>query len=128
MMSDISPVVISGKKILNLTPHPVTVILEGGMHITIPASGTVARVSQKETIVSQLGSIPIVRVEYGKVEGLPKPEDVDYVIVSTMVASALAQSPEWKGKVLVPNSGPTTLGVVRDEKGNIIGVKSLILY
>ena len=120
---------IGGKKIVNLTPHPTVVFSPSGEKIAeIPPSGVVARVFQQEVSAGTLGSIPLVRVKYGEVEGLPALESVDYIIVSTLVAPILAGRPEWEGRILVPNSGPTPWGAVRDEKGQIVGVKSLIIY
>lgn len=117
--------VVEGKKVVNLTPHSVNVILTSGEEIEIPPSGIVARVKQVERPAGLLGKIPLVSVHYNSVEGLPNPKEVDYIVVSTLVAQALSNSPQWWGKVLVPNTGPSA---VRDEKGNIKAVRSFILY
>ncbi|RLG44387.1 MAG: hypothetical protein DRN78_00105 [Thermoproteota archaeon] len=120
-----------GARIRNLTPHTITVFLPSEGRIDLPSEG-VARVSTHESLVGTLetpeGPVPLVRVEYGEVQGLPDPREVDYVIVSSLVAAALKQRPEWEGKILVPNTSPTPNGAVRDENGRIRGVKSLILY
>jgi len=116
-------------KIINLTPHPINII-RGDQKITIPPSGKVARVQPKQQVVGFINvqdtEIPIVRTEFGEVQGLPEePEPNTIYIVSTIVLQAIANNPElaekFRGKVVAPDTSPS--GAVRDEQGRIIGVK-----
>lgn len=94
--------------IVNLTPHPVNVIDGSGF----PSEG-VARVSEKETQVGMLNGIPLFSKIFGEVVGLPEPTNDTMYIVSAIVRAAC---PDRKD-LLVPT------GLVRDEKGNIIGCR-----
>ena len=114
-------------KIVNLTPHEVTIYLPSGEVKRIPPSGVVARVQTFREEVGELNGIPLVTVRYGEVEGLPSsPEPDTYYIVSVLVAQALQGKPEWHGKLLVPDTSPQ--GAVRDKDGRIIGVKALQVW
>jgi len=115
-------------EIVNLTPHPLTLITDKG-ELSIPSSG-VARLSQSEEQVGAIGSVPVVKTCYGELQ-LPEGVEIDgkYVVVSALVAQGAADKLLELGAkaVLVPNTGPTPNGAVRDESGRIKGVRSLIL-
>ena len=108
-------------QLINLTPHDITILFEDGTILKVPASGTVARVaSTNDTVggvMTDAGTIPVKAVTYGEVTGLPEPdpEKAQYFLVSSLVA---ARVPDRRD-VLVPGD------FVRDEKGNIIGCRSL---
>ena len=108
-------------QLVNLTPHDVKVIFEDGTTLSIPTSGTVARVATSNDtvggVMTEAGTIPVKAVTYGEVTGLPDydPEKSQYFLVSSLVA---ARVPDRRD-VLVPGD------FVRDEKGNIIGCRSL---
>ncbi len=54
-------------KLINLTPHPVVVLDDGGKKILeIPPSGKVARVEVKREPVGTLNGVPLVRNSYGE--------------------------------------------------------------
>lgn len=99
-------------KIINLTPHEVSVILEDRA-IHFPVSGTVARCDCSKNRIGILDGIPINKSTYGDVSGLPKQADGVYYIVSSFVANAL---PERKD-LLYPDD------LVRDDTGAVIGCK-----
>ncbi|MEM1711215.1 MAG: hypothetical protein QXU12_02310 [Nitrososphaerota archaeon] len=65
-------------RLVNLTLHEITIYTDRGI-LSIPPSGRVARI----------GGIPINRVEYGEVEGLPEPQPNTYYIVSQPALQAL---------------------------------------
>ena len=108
-------------QLINLTPHDITILFEDGTILKVPASGTVARVaSTNDTVggvMTEGGTIPIKAVSYGEVTGLPEydPDKSVFYLVSSLVA---ARVPDRRD-VLVPGD------FVRDEKGNIIGCRSL---
>ena len=104
------------KKITNLTPHEVTLVDDNGNIIaTFPPSGIVARVSVKTIRVATINNIPISASSFGEVENLPEPNDEEVFIVSSLVA----QRCKHRKDVFIPNES------VRDDKGRIIGCRSL---
>lgn len=107
--------------IINLTPHKVVVIAEDENRnpyvYEFPPSGTVARVSSTQTEVELIGNIPIVKTEFGEVEGLPDPQPDTIYIVSSLVAQALSGK---RNDVVSPDTGPTAY---RDEEGRITAVR-----
>ena len=48
------------KKFINLTAHPVNILLDGGDKITFPASGTIARVDMDQVKVGDIDGIPVL--------------------------------------------------------------------
>jgi len=115
------------ERFVNLTPHDIVVV--GEREITIPSAG-VARLQQREEAVGTIGEIPVVKTAYGELQ-LPEGVEIDgkYVVVSALVAQGAADKLLELGAeaVFVPNTGPGPNGAVRDEKGRIVGVRSLIL-
>lgn len=111
------------KKVFNLTPHTVT-ILDNANRVVfqIPPSGTVARVSTTFESAGGFQGAPILRPTYGTTEGLPDRDENTILIVSMLVAQA---NPD-RDDLLCPNTAPSE--VVRDEAGNILGVRSWADY
>jgi len=102
--------------IVNLTPHPLKLMLEAGER-TVPPSGTLARCVENATKAEPLGDIPLVRKTFGEVEGLPEPAEG-----TVYVTSALAAQAAWaKGRLDVYCPGDP----VRDADGRIIGCRGL---
>ena len=108
-------------RLVNLTPHEV-VIHHYGTVTTIAQSGVVARVAQTAwavrtawDAVSQTQCIPLVRAEYGPVEGLADPVEDTIYIVSSMVRLAVPDRSDV--------ASPADL--VRDAAGKIVGCKAL---
>lgn len=102
------------KNFVNLTPHEVCFVTESG-NVVVPASGTLARVSTSNETIDNIDGIPVKKTVYGEVEGLPNPEANTVYLVSSLVASRVNN----RDDVLVPAD------FIRDEKGVIIGAKSL---
>ena len=108
-------------RLVNLTPHEV-VIHHYSDVTTVAPSGSVARVAQETWAVrtawdamSSTQCIPIVRSEYGPVEGLPEPVEDTIYIVSSMVRTALPTRTDIASPAIL----------VRDVEGKIIGCKAL---
>jgi hypothetical protein len=102
-------------KIVNFTPHPITIV--DGMNKvirTIESSGLI-RLAAKTVSDGNIDGVPTSKTVFGEPEGLPDFVDGTFIIVSQLVKSALPK----RADLLVPAE------VVRDEKGNIIGCKSL---
>ena len=103
------------KNIRNLTPHAINIILDDGNAITIEPEGIIARVSVSTASEGSINGIPITVSVFGEVENLPDSNDTDIFIVSSIVASRVPD----RRDIFIPNES------VRDEKGRIIGCKSL---
>ena len=104
--------------LVNLTPHPITIGT-----VTVPPSGTVARVSvtreQVGVIPLEDGSaIPMFETHFGEVSGLPLP-DGKVFIVSAMVRT----HPSLSERLDVASPGQ----LVRDDAGRVIGCDGLDL-
>jgi hypothetical protein len=116
------------KKIVNLTPHEVTVYdADGNIVLRIPPSGLVARVSAKEVQIGTINGVPVLKTEYGDVENLPAPQENTVYVVSLLVLQALKAQGVSRTDVVAPNTGPGPLGAVRDQQGRILGVRSFIV-
>lgn len=64
------------KKFVNLTAHPVNILLDGGDKIAFPASGTIARVGMDQVKVGDIDGIPVFRTVFSKnITDLPAPAD-----------------------------------------------------
>jgi hypothetical protein len=114
--------------IVNLTPHPVTLVGDGGLTTILP-SGKVARVATTEAEVGNVEVngvvVPLVTTTYGKVmldsvmadKELPDPAENTWYIVSRVVRSACPD----RNDLLVPTR------FTRDQAGNIIAAHALSL-
>lgn len=122
------------KKIVNLTPHTVTVLNDdNGVRRVYPPSGSVARVSSTAKAVTEIDGVTVVERTFGKITGLPKLKPGHAYIVSRMVVDALERSmnncasnlerPDLlisdDVELLVPDD------VVRDATGVILGCRQL---
>lgn len=105
-------------KLVNLTPHTVTIITDVAV-IPVPADGTVARMVQHDVLLSYVnsgaGMVPIYQTCYGDVTGLPYPTDGVGFIVSYIVKS---RCPDRRD-LYVP------VKFIRNEDGDIIGCRGL---
>ena len=106
--------------LVNLTPHVVTLVTPEG-ELTIPPSGTLARVAEVATprgVITVDGvEIPIVAKRFGQIENLPEPQPDTIFIVSALVAQAA-----WSmGRTDVACPGDP----VRNDAGQVIGARSL---
>jgi hypothetical protein len=118
---------VSGRRVVamrlvNVTPHAVTLISPTGERVTVPPSGVVARVAER---MESLGEVmvdgvplPVVRRSFGELEGLPEPEAGVLYVASALVAEAA-----WR----VGRSDVVGLAdFVRDEQGRIVGARALV--
>ena len=104
------------KKIINLTPHSVSIVNPEGKIIKVfEVSGQIARCSQSTKIVGNIDGIPLTQSVFGEVGDLPPQEKNTLFIVSRLVLNACKD----RNDLLVPNE------LVRDEQGNIVGCQSL---
>ena len=117
-------------ELINMTPHPISICNADGKTIReIPPSGWELRLEAKTQPSGNIGGIPITKTVFGEpqsVQGKSFAGQVDpwadkdgkMFIVSQMVKSAFVGKADYN-RLLVPAE------VLRDEKGQIIGCKSL---
>ena len=108
-------------RLVNLTPHAITIIGDDGA-VTVPPSGTVARVASETCVIDQIVVDGItISVDtaswmwFGPVLGLPDPEPDTLYIVSRSVLSA---KPD-RADLVTPGE------LVRDAQGTIVGCRGL---
>lgn len=122
-------------KLVNLTPHPVTLLTEGFavfdgkakcyrqpdgvapfVLAEFPSQG-VARCAVAESLHGSQDvdgvAVPFVAVTFGEIEGLPEPQDGVTYIVSAIVANAARA--QGRQDVVVPAR------MVRDGEGKVLG-------
>jgi len=107
---------------VNLTPHLIRLITPDGV-VEIPPSGQVARVGEVRKKAGEVEGLPVFAVEYGEVEGLPPSRPGTRYLVSRPVLDALRARGVQRPDVFAPDTGA---GAVRNEKGEVVGVKSLL--
>lgn len=111
----LAPIVGQFSRVVNCTLHPITIVKNGVVIRTIPASGKVARLSVSTEPAGGVMGIPVTRTVFGEPVGLPEPEVGTCYIVSQLVKNALPE----RDDLVVPAE------VVRDAAGNVIGCRSL---
>ncbi len=100
--------------IINLTPHTIRII-NSETH-EIQSSGTV-RISEVTIPVGEFEGISLVKKTYGKAEGLPEPTKGMLYIVSAMVRAAYPE----RNDLASPGD------LIRDDAGNVIGCRNLVV-
>lgn len=105
-------------KFINLTQHDLTIILENGNDLVLPASGEVARVTFSTQQVDKVDGIPIYKTIYEpEVTGLPEPEDGTIFIVSSLAAQTARRH-----DVLAPTK------LIRDNDGQVIAASGFATF
>ena len=104
-------------KIINLTPHTVSIVDEDGtVTATFPSEGS-ARADQIATKIGELDGIELVSMKFGATENLPASEDGTYYIVSVITANAAKAEGRTTSDLVI------TADPVRDDSGRIIGCR-----
>lgn len=102
---------------VNLTPHTINIVTSEGTLAFAP-SGTVARVQAENQFVGYCeNQVALYRTKFGEVINLPDPDDNIIFLVSALVRTAASERPD------IASPGD----LVRDDAGNVIGCKGLIL-
>ncbi len=101
--------------IKNYTPHPISICNNAGDIIRVIQPEGLVRLKAVTVPAGEIDGILVTRTEFGQPEGLPDFKEGTFYIVSQLVKSALPS----RSDLLVPAE------VIRDEKGNIVGCKSL---
>jgi hypothetical protein len=112
-------------EIKNLTPHDVVIFHTAGA-ITIPPSGTVARVKTRKVLRAAI-DLGVVRIGCSEIEsltvdGLPERDPHAVCIVSTFVA----QHPACRGRDDILS--PDLHSAIRDGNGNVAGISAFVRY
>jgi hypothetical protein len=103
-------------KILNYTPHTISLLDEDG-HAAEYASNGVARCKEQKAVIGSAGGYPVYSVTYGELSGLPDVEDNTVIIVSALAAQA--------AKATGRNDCYIVADTVRNEAGQVVGAKGL---
>lgn len=98
-------------EVVNLTPHAINVV----GYEEIPAAGVVPRVAMQTKVIDFVAGLPLSITDYGEVQWLPEKMEGVSFIVSKMLKDACPD----RYDLLYPAE------LVRDDKGNIVGCKSL---
>jgi hypothetical protein len=108
--------------LVNLTPHPVTIIDErNAVVVEFPSRG-LARAVQVKVSTDPVAGIPTSRMELTHVEALPEPAKGVLLIVSLITANAARELGRQCHDLLVPGPG------IRNESGGVIGCRELIWF
>ena len=100
--------------LVNLTPHAITLYKFGKMVLEIKPSGFVARSKANKEVVNTINGFPLYEVSYDEAD-LPASKEHVLYIVSFLVVQT---NPDRKDLI-----APDTSDAVRDDRGNVIGVK-----
>jgi len=108
-------------KLLNLTPHSLSIEARDGRIITIPPSGQIARlaVTREPRADLQIGNdvFAISRPTFGAITGLPDAQAGVVLVVSALVAEQAKRADVFSvGELL------------RDKSGAVIGARGLCSY
>lgn len=102
------------KKIVNLTPHNLTIHNGEGESTTIAPSGIVARVAATKSQTGCIDGIPMFKTSFGEIQDLPETQEGVIYITSLLVAQAAKRA-----DVFSPGE------LLRDEAGQPIGCLGL---
>lgn len=109
--------------IYNYTPHAVTVFTDDGEQTTFAPVG-LARAKQTAITVGEINGIPVKKMAFGAVEGLPQTAaDDEYFIVSAITAQAAMETDHPLKNQLLVVADP-----VRNGDGQIIGCKAFSTF
>lgn len=113
---------------INYTPHDIVLFDEEGkieIDTFKAVKGREARVSEIDTPLAPINGIGIKQRIYNHILGLPEPQDNTYYIVSIIVllANRTINDKSRRTDLIAPDTGS---GVVRNEKGVIIGTKNFV--
>lgn len=107
--------------IINLTPHAINI-----NGLSIPPSGTVARVTTEEAPSDPIYGIPTIIRKMGNVDfGSIKPNKQNIFIVSSMVLDAIPAKHPYAAICFAPDTGKSA---IRNDQGHISSVTALVRH
>lgn len=101
-------------EIVNLTPHTLNIVREDGVILTVPTSGTIARLAETRVDLEPVDGISVYASRLGKVEGIP-----DYAEGTIYVVSLLVEQVTRRQDVFSPGD------LVRNDNNAVVGCKGL---
>jgi len=105
--------------VVNMTPHDIILIGEDGIPVTFLSQGVIRlskNIVRAGTLTTYGGiPVPITESKFGEAVDLPSRKEDTIYIVSSLVCQAYPDRPDF----YIPDQ------LVRDEKGRVIGCKSL---
>jgi len=116
------------KRVLNMTPHQITIQTGDGRRIDIPPAGKIFRLAEEDQLAGTV-SLDGVEVEVVKrtfeVTNCEELLDSDAVVIVSLPAlMALRQAGiQVRAIVVAPDTGATA---IRDERGQIVAVRRFI--
>ena len=99
---------------VNLTPHPLTIKKNDGTILELEV-GDFVRATQTQNKVKEIDNINFYETVYGKVEGLPEPQENTIYIVSLITKMACQE----RDDLVTPGN------LIRNEEGAIVGCEGL---
>ena len=103
-------------KILNYTPHEITLVGSDGASTTFPSVG-IARCNEVKRVVGSAGGYPLYSISYGDLSGLPA-QTQDTILIVSAIAAQAAKAAGRADCYIVADT-------IRNEKGQIVGAKGL---
>jgi len=103
-------------QLVNLTPHPITLLAPDNEHVIAPEP-TPARCAVRTEQVGTIAGLPVVRQAFGELVGLPEPKADTRYIVSVVAQQAACRA----GR----HDCLTVADLVRDSEGRVIGARAL---
>jgi len=101
--------------LVNCTPHTIVVHDKDNDGVReFKPSGQVPRVETVEVVVGQVDGFNLTKITFGEVKDLPESEEGKFFVVSRLVKTACPS----RDDLIVPS------GLVRDEKGRVVGCNS----
>jgi hypothetical protein len=106
-------------RVVNLTPHPVTVYSGDAVVASWPPAGPFARLAEirdeRQTLSTHAGDVPVIGITYSEeIAELPEPSRGTVYVVSRVLAAAVPRH-----DLFAP------VDEVRDSEGQIIGCRAL---
>jgi hypothetical protein len=108
--------------IINLTPHPVTILDEDGAVVAEFSSQGIARALQVHREQEPVAGIATTRVVVTRTEGLPAPVRGVLLIVSLITATSAKSLGRQCRDLLIPGPG------VRNDAGAVTGCRELVWF
>ena len=105
----------------NCTPHTIFVTVPGGLRAFEP-SGILPRVAVTATVCASIDDVAISMPVYGALENLPPERPGVGLIVSAMVADAVAREGLDRGDIYSPDTGADAIR----EAGQVKAVRRLL--
>ena len=103
-------------RIVNCTGHPVCVRRVDGTIGSYAPSGIIARVEIEGEDLGLVDGLPVVKARFGRLVGLPEPEEGTFFVVSLLVLALCPGRPD----LVAPDTGDSAY---RDKLGRLLAVQ-----